>query len=141
MDGGLPFIFGGNERTLYVKLSGWNKLGNMFNHRGEKNGRGRVCEGIVSAYNFFLGGSDMCSWIDDWSMNEHFLYKLKHLFCIILVFIVCIVLAIGKWFIKNNPGYDAIFNNMLHENDLSILKAMWHQMTDILKDIIVLFVV
>jgi hypothetical protein len=142
MDGGLPFVFSGNnERTLYVKLSGWNKIGSMFNHRGEKNGRGRVCEGIVSSYNFFLYGSDMCSWVDDWTLAEHFLYKLKHFVCLAIVFIVSLVGAFGKWFIKNNPGYDAIVGNILHKSDLSILMALWQQMIDVMKDMLVLLVV
>lgn len=141
MDGGLPFIFSGNERTLYVKLSGWNKIGKMFNHRGEKNGKGRVCEGIVSAYNFFLCRSDMCSWVGDWTLVEHILYKLKHLFCVVVVFVVFISSALGKWLIKNNPGYDAIVEHLLHEHDLSILKAMWQQIVDVMKDMLVFLVV
>jgi hypothetical protein len=83
----------------------------------------------------------MCSWVDDWTLAEHFLYKLKHFVCLTIVFIVSIVSVFGRWFIKNNPGYDAIVNNILHENDLSILKAMWQQMVDVMKDIMVLFVV
>jgi hypothetical protein len=79
--------------------------------------------------------------MDNWSVVEHFLFKLKHLVVIIIVFIVAIATSTCKCLIKNNPGYDAIVSNILHENDLSILKAMWQQMVDVMKDMLVLLVV
>jgi len=138
IDGGLPFLF--EDKTLYVKLSGWNKLGNMFSHRGEKNGRGRVCEGIVSAYNFFLygeTGSDMCSWVANWSTTDRIVYGLKEVFCLIVSLIVCVVALGWKWFRENNPGYDAIVDGFLSEGDISILITVWQKIADTLKDVII----
>ena len=140
IDGGLPYLFDDNSKTLYVKLSGWNKIGNMFSHRGEKNGRGRVCEGIVSAYNFFLygeAGSDMCSWVANWGTFDHILYRLKHIICLMVSLIVCGIVMGWQWFLSNNPGYDAIVDGLLSDADLSILMAVWQQIKDTLKDILV----
>jgi hypothetical protein len=145
IDGGLPYLFGGNEdeNTLYVKLSGLNKLGNMFNHRGEKNGRGRVCEGIVSAYNFFLygeTGSDMCSWLSDWGITDRVLYGLKEVFCLIVSLIVCGVALGWKWFLSNNPGYDAIVGGLMSDGDISILMTVSQKIADVLKDLLVVII-
>lgn len=123
IDGGLPYLFDDdNENTLYVKLSGWNKLGNMFNHRGEKNGRGRVCEGIVSAYNFFLygePGSDMCSWVSNWTTFDRVVYSIKHAFCLIVSLIVYGVVLGYHWFITNNQS---VLNDLLdNDDDLTII--------------------
>ena len=140
IDGGLPFLFDDKEKTLYVKLSGWNKIGNMFNHRGEKNGRGRVCEGIVSAYNFFLygeTGSDMCSWVANWGTFDHVVYRLKHVFCLIVSLFVCGIVMGWQWFLSNNPGYEAIVDGLLSDADLSILMAVGQQIKDVLKDILI----
>ena len=140
IDGGLPYLFEDNSKTLYVKLSGWNKIGNMFNHRGEKNGRGRVCEGIVSAYNFFLygeTGSDMCGWVANWGTFDHVVYRLKHVFCLIVSLIVCGIVMGWQWFLSNNPGYDAIVDGLLSDADLSILMAVGQQIKDVLKDILI----
>lgn len=141
IDGGLPFLF--DEKTLYVKLSGWNKLGNMFSHRGEKNGRGRVCKSIVSAYNFFLygeTGSDICSWVANWSTTDRFVYGMKEVFCLIVSLIVCGVALGWKWFLSNNPGYDVIVDGLMSVDDISILMAVWQKIVDTLKDLIVILV-
>lgn len=144
IDGGLPYMFEEeNQKTLYVKLSSWNKLGTMFNHRGEKNGRGRVCEGIVSAYNFFLygeTGSDMCSWVHNWSTNDRIVYGLKEVFCLFVSLIVCGIAMGWGWFTSNNPGYDEIVYGLLSDSDISILMAMWQKIADTLKDLIIIFV-
>jgi hypothetical protein len=144
IDGGLPYLFDdANEKTMYVKLSGWNKLGNMFSHRGEKNGRGRVCEGIVSAYNFFLygeTGSDMCSWINNWSLCDRVVYGLKEVFCLIVSLIICVIVVGWKWFLLNNPGYDAIVERLMSDADISILIAIRQKIADTLKDLIVILV-
>lgn len=141
IDGGLPHLFDDDkQKTLYVKLSGWNKLGTMFNHRGEKNGRGRVCEGIVSAYNFFLygeTGSDMCSWVSNWGTFDRVVYGFKHIFCLIVSLIVCGTVLGWQWFLSNNPGYDAIVDGLLCNSDLSILITIWVKISDILKDILI----
>jgi len=137
----MPYLFcGENEKTLYVKLSGWDKLGKMFSHRGEKNARGRVCEGIVTAYNFFLYGetsSDMCSWVENWGTLDRLLYYFKHLFCLILSLVICSIALGWRWFVSNNPGYDAIIYGLLNDADLSILKAVGQQIKDALKDILI----
>jgi len=141
IDGGLPFLF--DEKTLYVKLSGWNKLGNMFSHRGEKNGRGRVCEGIVSTYNFFLygeTGSDMCSWLSNWSVSDRIVYGLKEVFFLIVSLIICASVVGWKWVLFNNPGYDAIVEGLLSDGDISILFAMWQKIADTLKDLLVIII-
>jgi hypothetical protein len=141
IDGGLPYLFDyDKEKTLYVKLSGWNKVGNMFSHRGEKNGRGRVCEGIVSAYNFFLygeAGSDMCSWLSNWSTFDRVVHGFKNIFCLIVSLIVCGIVLGWQWFLSNNPAYDTIVDGLLSDTDLSILITIWVKISDILKDIIV----
>jgi hypothetical protein len=141
IDGGLPYLF--EESTLYVKLSGLNKIGNMFNHRGEKNGRGRVCEGIVSAYNFFLygeHGSDMCGWVANWGTFDRIAHGFKHVFCLIVSFIVCGIVLGWQWFLSNNPGYDAIVDGLLCNSDLSILITIWQKIADALTDLIIVLV-
>lgn len=141
IDGGLPFLF--EDKTLYVKLSGLNKLGNMFSHRGEKNGRGRVCEGIVSAYNFFLygeTGSDMCSWLHNWSVSDRIVYGMKEVFFLIVSLVICVIVMGWRWFLSNNPGYDAIVCGLMSDADISILMTVWKKIEDTLKDLIIVVV-
>jgi hypothetical protein len=135
IDGGLPYIFENEHdvKILYVKLSGWNKIGNMFTHRGEKDGRGRVCEGIISTYNFFLygeNGSDMCSWLYNWTSMDHILYKLKHFVCIVLV---CLIVIISKT--SSNINYEKYLN--LDEETSRLLMCLLQKILDGFKDIIV----
>lgn len=147
IDGGTPFIFEKEKdvKILYVKLTSINKLINMISHRGEKDGRGRVCEGIVSAYNFFLygeTGSDMCSWISNWNNYDYIIYKLKYIFCILIMWIICFLILIIKITRDKNTFVSHIIKkcDIIGNCDIesrSILNCLWGKIIDTVKDIII----
>ena len=85
MDGGMPYIFKPErlptKRILYMKLTQIDKIHNMFNIRNEEIIEGRVLEGLLDTYNFFLKKKDtyMCSYVDCWGTISTARYNLYSL--------------------------------------------------------------
>jgi len=81
MDGGMPHVFKPSrrkdKRTLYMKLTQLTRLQNILNVKGETTIHGRVLEGMLDTYNFFLKGHDttMCSYVDHWNITHTIRYN------------------------------------------------------------------
>ena len=59
IDGGMPYIFKDYEmkekrKTLYMTLTRYDKIKSILNVSNEKTIHGRILEGIIDTYNFFL---------------------------------------------------------------------------------------
>ena len=79
MDGCFPFIFPKHQpskKNLYMRLSQLNRLKTILNVSYEKTIHGRILEGLLETYNFFLKNraTTMCSFTEGWSIQD----KLKN---------------------------------------------------------------
>ena len=90
LDGGLPYIFKiqENRKILYMKLTQAGKLQNIFNVSGEINIDGRILEGMLDMYNFFMTNksTEMCSFVNNWGFISMIRYNAINY---IYFFIVC----------------------------------------------------
>lgn len=88
IDGGVPYIPPTNQplqtlsptppRTLYMTLTRADKVKTTLNVKDEKTIHGRILEGIIDTYNFFLKSSPtpMCSYVELWSLQNRLTYKI-----------------------------------------------------------------
>jgi hypothetical protein len=112
MDGGIPFIFNDikkseRKKILYMSLTNNKKLRGMLNVSREKTIHGRVLEGIIGTYNFFLKmlPTDMCSYVDEWSFKDKITHQLFFITYKILVYSIIFIYSIFKIifpYIKDN---------------------------------------
>ena len=81
MDGLFPYIFNQKERRkcLYINLSHYDKIFDMFIIKKEKNNIQRILIGIVDAFSFFDKGEKtmMCSYLNQWNIINHSWHFLK----------------------------------------------------------------
>lgn len=109
-DGGMPFIFNYNifglscvnifsgtdpihkqeRKTLYMSLSQHNKINRILNIKNEFTIHGRIFEGLLDTYNFFLKGqsTEMCSFVSEWTAIDHIKYLLLHIIYTIIIYLL-----------------------------------------------------
>ena len=60
-----------------MTLTRYDKIKSILNVSNEKTIHGRVLEGIIDTYNFFLKNrmTDMCSYVEDWGIPETIRYN------------------------------------------------------------------
>jgi hypothetical protein len=91
IDGGMPFIFKPDKlptkKVLYMKLTQFNKISGMFNIKNEEIIEGRILEGLLDTYNFFLKNrnTSMCSYVENWGIISTVRYNLYSLIYWIMV--------------------------------------------------------
>lgn len=96
LDGGLPYIFkikkdNEENKILYMKLTQSNRLGTIFNVCDENNLDGRVLEGLLDTYKFFMSGkqTDMCSFVNDWGFLDMLRYNIiDYIYWFLVYFII-----------------------------------------------------
>jgi hypothetical protein len=129
LDGGVPHIFktqdNGSSKVLYMKLACLSKIGMMFNVSGEENIDGRILEGLLDTYNFFMGGNntEMCSFVNGWGIPDiirynsmRYIYKsLVYMFVYILRFIKHITPYMESKGIYNKlkPGCSVLYKDLI----------------------------
>ena len=99
IDGGIPYIFKTKTKTktktknLYMYLTQINKLKTILNVSYEKTIHGRILEGLLDTYNFFLKNkqSKMCSYVDDWSLINRLYYKVIQNAYHILIYLIYLI--------------------------------------------------
>tara|TARA_Y100000996_G_scaffold232378_1_gene182876 strand:- start:966 stop:1868 length:903 start_codon:yes stop_codon:yes gene_type:complete len=93
IDGMRPYIFDECDKTMFVKVSTFSKLSRMFSTCGESNIIHRLVVGIADANDFFTtGGSDMCTFVDEWSRLSKFAFYNRELLFIFLFYLLnCMV--------------------------------------------------
>lgn len=94
LDGGLPYIFKIQEdrKILYMKLTQSSKLQKIFNVCGELNVDGRVLEGMLDTYNFFMTNksTEMCSFVNNWGFISMIRYNvINYIYFLMVYFFIC----------------------------------------------------
>ena len=101
MDGINPYIFNkeANKKILYLDLFGLDKIGNLLNVKNEKTNFHRILSGLLDVHSFYIKQSNtqMCSYVNDWSIRNILFNYLKILFEKICIYIVYFLV-----YIKNN---------------------------------------
>ena len=95
IDGGTPYLFSINDKSksvknLYMKITRYDKLSTVLNISYEKTIHGRILEGILDTYNFFLKSKEtkMCSFVEDWNIINSVHYNIcKTSFHILIILI------------------------------------------------------
>ena len=104
IDGGMPYIFKDYEmkdkrKTLYMTLTRYDKIKSILNVSNEKTIHGRILEGIIDTYNFFLKKrtTDMCSYVEEWGIPETLRYATFSFAYKILVYVIYILYKIHEY--------------------------------------------
>jgi hypothetical protein len=96
IDGMNPYIFNkvSDKKILYLDLFGYDKIGNLLNVKNEKTNFHRILSGLLDIHNFYIKQSNtqMCSYVNDWSVNNKMFNYIKTLFeKIIMNFIYLVI--------------------------------------------------
>lgn len=96
IDGMNPYIFNkvSDKKILYLDLFGYDKIGNLLNVKNEKTNFHRILSGLLDIHNFYIKQSNtqMCSYVNDWSVNNKTFNYIKTLFeKIIMNFIYLVI--------------------------------------------------
>jgi len=118
LDGLLPHIFKDrvesvNNYILYISPNSISRLKNIIVTKNEVSVYGRVSEGILDAYSFFKNEkeSEMCSFVNKWSISNFMTLRIKHLAIFIFLYLVRLLSYFGKNimpFLKKNELYNGI---------------------------------
>lgn len=102
IDGIIPHIFNNRDKhnqvkILYVSINQLKKLSKMFQAK-EKNMNGRILEGIVDCYKFFLEEkpSYFCSYVNKWSIFDFLSIRIKQYFVFTLIFLLHITIMTSR---------------------------------------------
>ena len=111
MDGINPYIFNKevNKKILYLDLFGFDKIGNLLNVKNEKTNFHRILSGLLDVHSFYIKQSNtqMCSYVNDWSLRNILFNYIKLIFEKICIYIVYFLVYIKKHMSKEIE--DSIF--------------------------------
>ena len=123
IDGFTPYIFNKepNKKILYLDLFGYDKICNLLNVKNEKNNFHRVLSGLLDIHSFYIKQSNtqMCSYVNDWSIANITFNYIKILFEKACIFIICFLLFIKKHITKD------IENSIFYKIFLKIFKDIF----------------
>ena len=124
IDGGMPYIFKDckeNRKTLYITLTRYDKIKSILNVSNEKTIHGRVLEGIIDTYNFFLKRrpTDMCSYVEEWGIVENMRYSIFSYVYKILVYAIYILYKIHEYI------FPWISKTIIYEKFSPLLKRLY----------------
>jgi hypothetical protein len=95
-----PYIFNNEsgKKILYLDLYGYDKIGNLLNVKNEKSNFHRILSGLLDIHNFYIKQSDtqMCSYVNDWSVTNKTFNYLKVLFEKITINFIYLVIYFKK---------------------------------------------
>ena len=101
IDGIIPYIFKikQNRKILHLDLFGYNKLQNLINIKNEKTNFHRVLTGLLDIHNFYIKqtNTDMCSYVNDWSIMNKSRNLLKITIETIVLYIVFFIIFIKTY--------------------------------------------
>jgi hypothetical protein len=72
-----------------MDLLGFDKIGHTLNVKNEKTNFHRILSGMLDIHNFFIkGGSQtqMCSYVNEWSLCNYFLMSIRYLIEKIIIY-------------------------------------------------------
>lgn len=125
IDGINPYIFKieTNKKILYLDLFGYDKIGYLLNVKNEKTNFHRILSGLLDIHNFYIKQSNtqMCSYVNDWSINNMLFNNIKIGLERIFVYMVYIFIYLKKY-IPNNFE-ESIFYKIFSKigNDIFII--------------------
>lgn len=120
-DGCTPYIFHKtNNKILFIYLTTKKKIKQTFYTNNEVNIWPRLFTGITDINNFFSGlPSDLCSYINDWTIVDFSLMRLKDIMVAVLILIIKLSVSIND----NIP--ENIKNNIYLSRFQKILVALY----------------
>jgi len=123
IDGAFPYIFKSrkdNRKIMFFYLQNVKKISNMLYIKNEKNIYPRIFEGLLDTHKFIVNQEthNMCSYVNDWSICDILIFRLREIIYTMLFYIFTLGLHIDylipdKW--KNNrivKQYISIFKNI-----------------------------
>uniref|UniRef100_A0A6C0ERD6 PNPLA domain-containing protein n=1 Tax=viral metagenome TaxID=1070528 RepID=A0A6C0ERD6_9ZZZZ len=129
IDGINPYIFAlePGKKILYLDLFGYDKIGNLLNVKNEKTNFHRVLSGLLDIHTFFIKQSttQMCSFVNDWNINNRIFNYIKLLFekiCMFLIYTLIYVKKIIPVEFEDTVIYK-IFTKILKESFIIILES------------------
>lgn len=123
VDGAFPYMFKKRYRdrkVLFLNLQSFDKIKKMFFIKNEKNIYPRLFEGLLDTHKFMetKQANNMCSYVDDWTMCDILLFRLREIIYTMIIYIFGLGLHID-WLIPvswkndiNVKRYIAIFKNL-----------------------------
>lgn len=100
IDGMNPYIFKitHDRKVLHLDLFGHNKIKHLINIKNENTNFHRILSGLLDIHNFFIKqtNTDMCSYVNDWSIIDRSRMFLKTLIEKIIIYFIYIVISIQK---------------------------------------------
>jgi hypothetical protein len=101
IDGINPYIFKikKNRKILYLDLFGYNKLQHLINIKNEKTNFHRILTGLLDIHNFYIKqtNTEMCSYVNDWSITNKSRNLLKIIIEIFVLYIVFLIIFIKTY--------------------------------------------
>ena len=92
VDGITAYVFKTESRRkiLYLELLGYNNIVNALNIKNEKTNYHRILTGLLDVHSFFIKRTptQMCSFVDEWSIINKCNYKAKLLLEKVIVYII-----------------------------------------------------
>jgi hypothetical protein len=102
MDGLNPYIFNckktSTRKIIFMDLLGFDKIGYVINVKNEKTNFHRILSGMLDIHNFFIkdgSQTQMCSYVNSWSLYNYFLMSIRYLIEKIIIYKVYFLNAIN----------------------------------------------
>lgn len=113
-DGGTPYVFPEREHSddtiVYLTTLNFSKLKDMFSAKYEKNIYGRILEGALDTYKFFMykKRTEMCSYVQNWKFKDFIILRFQDIIFKFIVYIFYLFFTMEKKlrpYIEHNPMY------------------------------------
>ena len=115
IDGVQPFIFhnrsvNDKKKILYLSINHYGKFKNMFSTKNEDTAHGRILEGILDCYNFFLHNkrNGLCSYVNNWGITDFAIVRMNKGVVSGMLYILTLIRFISRFlypFYKNTDLY------------------------------------
>jgi hypothetical protein len=128
IDGIIPYIFEvrNDRKILHLDLFGYDKIKYLINIKNEKSNFHRILSGVLDIHNFFIKqtSTDMCSYVNEWSLFNRARICLKTLIEKILVYFVYLVFLIKKYIPPKLKDYVLykILSKIIYETYIILLQ-------------------
>ncbi len=129
IDGVNPYIFKikNDRKILHLDLFGYDKIKYLVNIKNEKTNFHRVLSGLLDIHNFFIKqtNTDMCSYVDEWSLFNKSRNFLKTIVEKIFVYFIYSVFIIQKYIPEKIKDYVLykILTKITYETYIILLKS------------------
>lgn len=127
IDGAFPYMFKKRYRdrkVLFLNLQSFDKIKKMFFIKNEKNIYPRLFEGLLDTHKFMetRQSNNMCSYVDDWSMRDILLFRLREIIYTMIIYIFGLGLHID-YLVPNTWKHDTYVKRYI-----AIFKNLWTDM-------------